>query len=186
MAIQQRQDLIQFRIARGKARSAIRKAKNRWFVRKAKDAECTRFGGKEVWKCIRDLQRGWMGRRAARVVYMEDEEGNPCITVAEQKGRWRRHFNKVLNVQSQFHAVELSDPVMKLGMTTWELAWHSSSRCGRQGSCQGRLQGLADRELPDSQCGFRKGQGCTDMNFVVRQLVEKAVEHKDKQFVVFA
>ncbi len=51
---------------------------------------------------------------------------------------------------------------------------------------QGRLQGLAERTLPDSQCGFRKGQGCTaDMNFVVRQLVEKAVEHIDKQFVVF-
>ena len=50
---------------------------------------------------------------------------------------------------------------------------------------QGRLQGLAEREWPDSQCGFRKGRGYTDMNFVVRQLAEKAVEHRTKQYFVF-
>ena len=71
----------------------MRKAKNEWFMRKAKEAENARFGGKEVWKCIRDSQRGRMGRRAARVVCVEDEEGNPCVTVTEQKGRWRRLFS---------------------------------------------------------------------------------------------
>ena len=45
---------------------------------------------------------------------------------------------------------------------------------------QQRLQRLAERELPDSQCGFRKGRGCTDMTFVVRQLAEKALEHRAK------
>ena len=37
---------------------------------------------------------------------------------------------------------------------------------------QDRLQKIADIELPESQCGFRKGRSCTDMIFVVRQLVE--------------
>ena len=50
---------------------------------------------------------------------------------------------------------------------------------------QQRLQRLAERELPDSQCGFRKGRGCTDMTFVVKQLAEKAVEHRAKQFFIF-
>ena len=36
-----------------------------------------------------------------------------------------------------------------------------------------RLQQLAEEELPESQCGFHKGRGCTDMIFAVRQLVEK-------------
>ena len=42
---------------------------------------------------------------------------------------------------------------------------------------QNRLQVLADMELPESQCGFRKGRGCVDMIFSIRQLTEKAVEH---------
>jgi len=44
------------------------------------------------------------------------------------------------------------------------------------------LQGLAEVELPESQCGFRRGRGYTDMMFMVRQLSEKAFEHNTKQF----
>ena len=50
---------------------------------------------------------------------------------------------------------------------------------------QGRLQRLAEREMQDSQCGFRKGRGCSDMTFVVRQLAKKAIEHRAKQFLIF-
>ena len=50
---------------------------------------------------------------------------------------------------------------------------------------QDRLQKLAETQLPESQCGFRKGRSCTDMTFTVRQLVEKAFEYRAKQFLVF-
>ena len=50
---------------------------------------------------------------------------------------------------------------------------------------QGRLQKLTEIELPESQCGFCRGRGCTDMIFVVRQLAEKAIEHQTKHFFVF-
>ena len=50
---------------------------------------------------------------------------------------------------------------------------------------QQRLQRLAERELPESQCGFRKGPSCKDMNFVVRQLAVKAFGHRAMQFLVF-
>ena len=50
---------------------------------------------------------------------------------------------------------------------------------------QERLQVIAKKILPDSQCGFRKGRGCTDMTFVARQLVEKCREHDDTLFVLF-
>ena len=33
---------------------------------------------------------------------------------------------------------------------------------------QGRLQKLAERELPECQCGFGKGCSCTDMFFTIR------------------
>ena len=50
---------------------------------------------------------------------------------------------------------------------------------------QNRLQSLAERELPESQCGFRQGRGCTDMIFMVRQLAEKAIEHQTQQHLIF-
>ena len=43
---------------------------------------------------------------------------------------------------------------------------------------------MAEGELPESQCGFRKGRGCSDMLFVLRQLMEKSVEHWTKQFTI--
>ena len=50
---------------------------------------------------------------------------------------------------------------------------------------QMRLQIVAEEILPESQCGFRKGRGCTDMVFALRQLVEKLKEHRSKGFILF-
>ena len=50
---------------------------------------------------------------------------------------------------------------------------------------QQRLQMVAEEVLPESQCGFRVGRGCSDMIFTVRQLLEKSYEHRAKIFLVF-
>ena len=50
---------------------------------------------------------------------------------------------------------------------------------------QKRLQKIAEEVLPDSQCGFRSGRGCTYMVFCVRQLVKKAREHITQVFMLF-
>eukprot|EP00117_Sycon_ciliatum_P023228 scpid30807/ scgid4805/ Transposon TX1 uncharacterized 149 kDa protein; ORF 2 len=50
---------------------------------------------------------------------------------------------------------------------------------------QDRLQVVAEEILPDSQCGFRRGRGCTDMIFCARQLVEKTIEHDTSLYVLF-
>ena len=50
---------------------------------------------------------------------------------------------------------------------------------------QGGLQKLAKRELPESQCDFRKGCSYTDMIFTIRQLTKKAIEHEAEQFFIF-
>ena len=50
---------------------------------------------------------------------------------------------------------------------------------------QQHLQTVAESELAESQCGFRKEGGCTDMVFCVRQLVEKTQEHKEQLHVLF-
>ena len=47
---------------------------------------------------------------------------------------------------------------------------------------QDRLQLIAEKVLPESQCGFRKGRGCVDMIFTVRQLFKKSREHDESLF----
>ena len=55
---------------------------------------------------------------------------------------------------------------------------------GRARVLQVRLQKLAEEELLESQCGFRRGRSCADMIFTVRQLV-KSLEHRSKVFLTF-
>ena len=50
---------------------------------------------------------------------------------------------------------------------------------------QERLQRLVEDVLHESQCGFRKGRGCMDMIFTIRQLVEKSLEHNSKCYYSF-
>ena len=50
---------------------------------------------------------------------------------------------------------------------------------------QNRLQEIAEDVLPESQCGFRKGRGCTDMIYVARQLIEKSFEHDSPLYALF-
>ena len=50
---------------------------------------------------------------------------------------------------------------------------------------QQRLQSVADVELTESQCGFRRGCGCVDMVFCARQMVEKAIEHRESLYMAF-
>ena len=41
-----------------------------------------------------------------RAVAVKDEDGNGCTTTEAQQERWKRHFSKVLNIQSQFDVEE--------------------------------------------------------------------------------
>ena len=50
---------------------------------------------------------------------------------------------------------------------------------------QDRLLIVAEKVLPETQCGFRKGRGCIDMIFAARQLIEKTREHADSLFTLF-
>lgn len=49
----------------------------------------------------------------------------------------------------------------------------------------GRLQVLADRIYPESQCGFRANRSTTDMIFSYRQLQEKCQEQHMPLFTAF-
>lgn len=49
-----------------------------------------------------------------------------------------------------------------------------------------RLRIIGKEYLPDLQCGFWQGKGCSDMVFSLRQIMEKIYEHSCKGFAVFA
>ena len=72
------EDLVKFREARGEARRAVRTAKNEWFLAKAEEVEREKCGGKKVWRCIRDMQRGRRGLIPSRIVAIHDAEGILC------------------------------------------------------------------------------------------------------------
>ena len=81
-------------------------------------------------------------------------------------------------------------PVPKKGDLTMCDNWRDISLLDVAGKLLGQivqeqLQCIAESVLLDSQCGFRRGQGCSDMIFVARQLVEKAREHNSLLFVLF-
>ena len=268
LSSQKQIDLREFREARSKARKVIREAKNAWFQAKAEEAQKSRFGGKVVWRCIRDLQFARRGLRPTRPNAVRDEDGNLCTSSLAKQRQWLNHFKKVLNVQSSFNTIELSrvkqrrvrkelddkpteeefvaalaklkngkaggnsqilPEMVKTGCrseavlaslldlvhTVWEEGkvprdWSNAvlipiPKKGNLSYCdnwrgiallevigkvvarvlQARLQMVAEEELPDSQCGFRKGRGCSDMIFTVRQLVEKSIEHRSKQFIIY-
>ena len=42
-----------------------------------------------------------------KTVAVKDEGGNVCTTSEAQQQRWRRHFTKILNIQSEFDVEEL-------------------------------------------------------------------------------
>ena len=210
--------------------------------------------GKVVWRCIQDIQRGRRGLIPVKCVRVHDEEGRACSTPQQQKERWRRHFSRILNIQSQFDEEEIkktrqrplranleeppSEEELLIGIrklksgkaagqsgvllemvkaascdkdvlsllfdlvyTVWKEErvprdWVNAvlvpiPKKGDLHSCdnwrgialldvvgkivawvlQARLQEVAEEELPESQCGFRKGRSCMDMIFTLRQLV---------------
>ena len=86
------EDLVKFREARGEARRAVRTAKNEWFLAKAEEVEREKFGGKKVWRCIRDMQRGRRGLIPSGIVAIHDTEGIPCTSTSAQYQHWRQHF----------------------------------------------------------------------------------------------
>ena len=48
-----------------------------------------------------------------------------------------------------------------------------------------RLKDTVDETLRENQCGFRKGRGCSDQIFLMRQLIEKKLEFNEELIICF-
>ena len=50
---------------------------------------------------------------------------------------------------------------------------------------QSRMQVVVEDVVVDAQCGFISARGCTDMVYCTCQLVNKAIKHNTKVFLLF-
>ena len=149
-------------LQRREVTKAVKKAKNDWLQKKASEVEVAMlFGGSQrsMWKSLRELERSRVGLRPVRMRTIKKANGDPCESVGESVNR---------SVCDNWRSISLLDIGGKLFAKT----------------IQSRLQDVAE-VLPDSQCGFWRGRGYVDMIFCARQMIEKAVEHNTKIFMLF-
>ena len=99
-------DHVQFKVVRSKAPAAIRRVKNQWLTDLASQADIGREArsGNSVWSAIRNIQRSFRGLRPSPSAAVQDATGLLCISKEAQITRWHQHFQKVLNVESQYNA----------------------------------------------------------------------------------
>ena len=256
----------EFRHRQRVVKQAVDAAKEAWICKVAGEAEAAEKDSQRKWRCIRQLQLTYSGRKPRRPTAILKRDGELAANSEEIKQQWHDHFEEILNVPSDFSPevieempslpphLELDDPptmeeliaalnALKRGkaggktgllpemllyggaglydrllqvmqdvwrsgrvVDDWKNAvivpipkkgdlrkcdnWRGISLLDVAGKVfarviQARLQAIAEGILPESQCGFRKGRGCTDMIFVARQLVEKCHEHNDALFALF-
>ena len=58
--------------------------------------------GGATWKVIRQMQHGRAGRLPLRPSVVKKLSGDLCQGVEELSERWREHFIKVLNIETEF------------------------------------------------------------------------------------
>ena len=142
----------------------------------------------EVWSVIGKLQSRKAGGASGILPKMVKatwcEDTFRCRLVELVEDVWKES-----SVPCDWRDVILA-PIPKKGDLTSCDNWHGISLLEVVGKVvaqviQERLQKIAEEELPESQCGFRKGRSCADMIFTVRQLVEKSWEHRSKAFFTF-
>eukprot|EP00117_Sycon_ciliatum_P039107 scpid84793/ scgid1426/ Transposon TX1 uncharacterized 149 kDa protein; ORF 2 len=266
MSTRKASDLDLYKKSRSAARCTMRRLKRDWLLRQAKDCEWFGLTAKSGWECIGNIKTTLGGMRPRAATAIRNKQGEICDTAEATGGRWREHFDGLLNIASAYDlevvdsieqrpvmtelgvvpecdeiwralrgmkcgkacgGSEISVEMLKYGGPTLiarlheliRVVWETGSvpqdwsdailvpipKKGDLGSCDNwrgislldvagklvarmianRLQVLGERCLPDSQCGFRRGRGCSDMVFAVRQILEKLHEHATKGFAVF-
>ncbi|XP_065197607.1 uncharacterized protein LOC135829129 [Sycon ciliatum] len=90
------------RSAQRSVAKAVRGAKEQWIREVVGDAERAQRDGCVMWKCIRKLQRVDDGRRTVTHSAVYDGDGHLTDSPESLVTRWHAHFDRVLNIASQF------------------------------------------------------------------------------------
>ena len=71
-------------------------------------ANLSRGSQRNMWKSLRELQRGRAGLRPVKTSVIKKLNGDPCKSVEESVSRWQEHFCQILNTQSRFNRDTIS------------------------------------------------------------------------------
>ena len=92
--------------------TAIKKAKNDWLQKKAKEIESkmqSGTSGRGVSNSLKDIQKGQAGRRPIILMAVRKTNGEICKEPEETLNRWQEHFNTLLNISSDVPQEVLDD-----------------------------------------------------------------------------
>lgn len=102
-------DRKEFRRHQRLVKRAVDKAKEDWICRVAKEAEAAVKDGRTRWERIRSLQQTHMGRRTFKPRSVWKEDGTLTQGGEDLAKRWSQHFQKVLNIPSEYREQAIDD-----------------------------------------------------------------------------
>ena len=102
--------------------SAMRSSKNKWLQEKAQSIQDALVQGRPsvVWQDIWAICECRVGLQPVRCSAIKKRDGELCVGLEEILGRWREHFEGVLNVTGSFEQTAL-DEIQQLSIRS-ELA----------------------------------------------------------------
>ncbi|RUS86850.1 hypothetical protein EGW08_005387 [Elysia chlorotica] len=129
-----------------------------------------------------------------------DKQGRLLTTESEQEARWTEHFREVLNrppstAEADIHFAEdwTEGIIVKIpkkgarsdcnnwrGITLLSIPSKILSKIIIQ-----RISKAVDQKLRNEQAGFRKGRGCCDQIFTLRNIIEQCTEWQRQLYINF-
>ena len=112
----------EFRHRQRVVKQAVDAAKEAWICKVAGEAEAAEKDSQRKWRCIRQLQLTYSGRKPRRPTAILKRDGELAANSEEIKQQWHGHFEEILNVPSDLspevieempsllHHLELDDP----------------------------------------------------------------------------
>ena len=102
-------DRKEFRRHQRLVKRAVDKAKEEWICRVAKGAEAAVKDGCVKWERVRSLQQVHMGRKTIRPRSVWKEDGTLTQGSEDLAKRWSQHFQRVLNIPSEYREQVIDD-----------------------------------------------------------------------------
>ncbi|XP_065192620.1 uncharacterized protein LOC135823705 [Sycon ciliatum] len=102
MSTRKASDLDLYKKSRSAARCTMRRLKRDWLLRQAKDCEWFGLTAKSGWECIGNIKTTLGGMRPRAATAIRNKQGEICDTAEATGGRWREHFDGLLNIASAY------------------------------------------------------------------------------------
>ena len=80
-----------------------------WIRKTVKEADKAKKDGKQRWKCVRQLQTAFIGRRPARSSHVRKPGGKLPSEPEETRMMWYDHFSRILNRRTEYNQLFIDE-----------------------------------------------------------------------------